>query len=290
MNRREAIKRMLKLSAALSLSAATLPTFISCTPQGRKRIVFFFTGTGNSLWVASHLAERPISLPQAMKHADLTYEADEIGIVCPCYRGRVPQMVQRFIRQAKLKAAYLFAVVTYGSTPSDSTDALDKLAQEHGINFNYISTVHMVDNFLPSFDMNAQREMEKPTDEELAKVIEEVGQQTEWKWPVTDQDREFRARVVQMRGDHFPAESSRIFVVKRDRCVGCGTCVKVCPRANWSFTGNGMAVEGDCEKCLACIHNCPQHAITMNEGDRNPDARYRHPEISLAKIIQANRQ
>ena len=130
--------------------------------------------------------------------------------------------------------------------------------------------------------------MEKPTEEDLAKVIADLNEHKQWKWPVTDQDREFRAMVVRMRGDHFPAESSRIFQVKRDRCVGCGFCTRVCPRGNWSFSNQGLTVTGDCEKCLACIHNCPQKAITMNEGDRNPEARYRHPKVTINQIVRAN--
>ena len=288
LNRRDAIRRMFQITAAITLSAATLPTFISCTPAGKKRIVFFFTGTGNSLWVASQLTDVPLSIPQVMKNLNITYEADEIGIVCPVYRGRVPQMVQRFMREAKLKASYFFGIVTYGSRPTDSTDAWDKLAQENGINFDYMNCVHMVDNFLPTFDMNQQREMEKSTDEDLAQVVADLNEHKQWKWPVTDEDREFRAMVVRMRGDHFPAESSRIFVVNRDRCVGCGFCSRVCPRGNWSFGNQGIAVTGDCEKCLACIHNCPQKAITMNEGDRNPEARYRHPKVTINQIVRAN--
>ena len=53
---------------------------------------------------------------------------------------------------------------------------------------------------------------------------------------------------------------------------------------------------GECEGCMACVHNCPQKAITLTPSmpgfpsERNPNARYRNPNVSLADIIQANQQ
>jgi ferredoxin len=41
---------------------------------------------------------------------------------------------------------------------------------------------------------------------------------------------------------------------------------------------------------MACIHACPQKAITLKMPEKNPSARYRNPAISLAEIIAANNQ
>lgn len=46
-------------------------------------MVFFFTGTGNSLYVAKQLEEEQISIPQVMRGSGLSFSADRIGIVCP---------------------------------------------------------------------------------------------------------------------------------------------------------------------------------------------------------------
>ena len=42
--------------------------------------------------------------------------------------------------------------------------------------------------------------------------------------------------------------------------------------------------------CFACVQNCPQKAIKLTMPERNPDARYRNPHVSLADIQRANRQ
>ena len=41
--------------------------------------------------------------------------------------------------------------------------------------------------------------------------------------------------------------------------------------------------------CLACVHNCPFHAIELRI-DKNPDVRYRHQDITLKDIVNANQQ
>ncbi len=52
------------------------------------------------------------------------------------------------------------------------------------------------------------------------------------------------------------------------KCVGCGMCLNVCPRAVLSLT-NGTAdiVNRDaCIECGACSKNCPVTAISVRAG------------------------
>ena len=44
-------------------------------------MVFYFTGTGNSLYIAKQIEENPVSIPQAIHREGQTYSADSIGIV-----------------------------------------------------------------------------------------------------------------------------------------------------------------------------------------------------------------
>lgn len=46
-------------------------------------MLFYFTGTGNSLYVAKGLERQPISIPQVMHREDLIFSDDRIGIVAP---------------------------------------------------------------------------------------------------------------------------------------------------------------------------------------------------------------
>lgn len=68
-------------------------------------MVFYFTATGNCLYVARELAAQedsmPVSIPQEMaQEGELRYEADAIGIVYPIYGHMMPTMVREFVERA----------------------------------------------------------------------------------------------------------------------------------------------------------------------------------------------
>lgn len=62
-------------------------------------MIFYFTGTGNSLYAARQLSENPISIPQAIHQESLTFTGDQIGIVTPVYGHEVPSMVKEFLKK-----------------------------------------------------------------------------------------------------------------------------------------------------------------------------------------------
>lgn len=77
-------------------------------------MVFYFTGTGNSLYVAKQLEEKRISIPQAIHEEELVFEGDTIGVVCPLYGHEMPAMVKEFLRRAVFRTEYFYLVLTYG--------------------------------------------------------------------------------------------------------------------------------------------------------------------------------
>lgn len=100
--RRTAIKLMGGAALASILPLGGASTLVSCT-SGQKRTVLYFTGTGNSLYVAKELAGKDgetLSIPQLMKQKRFVIEADEIGIVYPIYGHYPPYMVRQFIQKA----------------------------------------------------------------------------------------------------------------------------------------------------------------------------------------------
>lgn len=78
-------------------------------------ILFYFTGTGNSLYIAKQLDEEIISIPQVIHQEDLNFKADKIGIVAPVYGHEVPNMVKDFLRKAHFDTDYFYIVLTYGN-------------------------------------------------------------------------------------------------------------------------------------------------------------------------------
>lgn len=52
---------------------------------------------------------------------------------------------------------------------------------------------------------------------------------------------------------------------KKDRCLDCKLCNKICPLAIpvHTFKAAGRVNDPDCLKCQACIHSCPQKALYL---------------------------
>ena len=118
MDRREAIKRIGMALAGAAVMGTGAASLASCGKMGTKRIIFYFTGTGNCLYVARQIGGDGallLSIPQVMKQGELNFEADEIGLVYPIYGHMPHNMVRKFIKKARLKAEYKFAVLTYGN-------------------------------------------------------------------------------------------------------------------------------------------------------------------------------
>lgn len=304
-NRREALKRMGVTVMSGAVASSGLLSLASCGEEKRKRIIFYFTATGNSLYVARQLADEGtelISIPQMIKQGKFDFEADEIGIVYPIFGQMPPNQVRKFLSKAKLDAPYRFAVLTYGNGKMVATSLFDKLSKRLGKPFHYVTSILMVDNFLPAFDMNEQIKIDKRIPESLAKIQTDLKEQKHWIEPAESPDfKPFRAFLAS-RGlnieEGYLMRSEKCFVIK-DNCIGCGVCTQVCPRGNYELSSQGVKTQGDCDFCFACIQNCPQKAIVFAEnssypvlanGEKNPNARYRNEHISLMDIKRANNQ
>lgn len=305
MSRRDALKRMGVAVLGGAMASSMLMPLASCGEEKRKRVILYFTGTGNCLYVARQLAgenSELLSIPQLVKRGVYEIEADEIGLVYPIYGHMPPYMVRQYVEKAKLKADYKFAVLTYGARTCNAVEIWDEVSRRAGNSFDYIASLMMVDNWLPNFDMNEQMKMDKHIPENLERIAADINAGRRWHEPVTEEQRQQHREFMQRAGLDgsvgFLLKSEQCFTVT-DACVDCGVCSQVCPRGNYQLTSTGVKMEGDCEFCFACIQNCPQKAIHFStdggmpllaKGEKNPEARYRNENVSLMDIKMANNQ
>jgi hypothetical protein len=70
----------------------------------------------------------------------------------------------------------MIAVMSYGMASGAAIKYLAELASNSGIHFSYISTIKMVDNYVPGFDMKKKKENEpkRQIEQHLNKIINDI--------------------------------------------------------------------------------------------------------------------
>lgn len=144
--------------------------------------IFYFTGTGNSLYVAKKIGGEIQSISKLLKEGKREFEDEAIGFVFPCYCFGLPRSVIDFIEKSEFRANYYFAVMTYGNMAASGLNHIERLGAKVGIKFNYTNEILMIDNYLPMFDIQDQLKKENQKDIEgcLSNIVKDIHARRNW--------------------------------------------------------------------------------------------------------------
>lgn len=265
-----------------------------------KTIIYYFTGTGNSLAAAQKIAAvledcELVPIGSVMETpGDVIPPADRVGIVCPVYFCGLPAMVAAFAGRLRLAGAgYLFAVVTLGG----GVGAGSALRQLDGIFRRHLSRgldagfwVKMPGNYILMYDPPAGEERDAvlaAADGELARIAGTVKQSRKEEFSCSFAERLVHPLVYSWFVSRVHTEDRKFTVT--DRCTSCGICAAVCPAENIELVEGKPVWKHHCELCCGCIHLCPVQAIQAAGTERRQ--RYRNPDVTVAelKIREDNR-
>lgn len=244
--------------------------------------MLYFTGTGNSLYVAKQLGEKCLSIPQLIKAEIYEFEDEEIGIIIPCYHGGIPKMIEKFLDKVTLKSNYIFGVITYGSFAGAPSTHLQQIAKRNNIEFSYVDEILMVDNYLPLFDIN--KEVDEIPNKNIEQNIKRIQSNVKNRKRYLKKNSlitEGIRRIIDKFYNHHFQENFSI----NNNCNSCAICEKVCPVNNITVEIQPI-FKDNCQHCLSCIHHCPQKAINIKK--EKSMARFRNEHVALKEIITAN--
>jgi len=252
--------------------------------------IFYFTGTGNSLYIAKRIQEKIggelISIPKALKENRFEFSGEKIGFVFPCYSFTAPDNIKEFISKANIKGDYFFSVMTYGNISAGGAEAFAEFCKTNDINLDYSNDILMVDNYLPIYDIDDQmKKLEsKKIEENLEKILEDISSDNK-KILKKGFIPKLASKNIYKISDKLHKNITSKFQIE-ESCTSCNICVKVCPNDNIKLV-DGKPVFGDnCIVCLACTNNCPTNSIRMtNEKSRT---RFRNENITVKEIIDSN--
>ena len=261
-------------------------------------LIYYFTGTGNSLAVARGLCER-LGDCRAVPIASLAGEpgpvrpaAERVGIVYPVYFSGVPSLVAEVAARLDLSGArYVFAACTFGgSGAAPSLRQLDRALKRgpgrRGLDAGF--AVRMPGNYILLYDRQADRALERTladADRRVAAIAGAV-ERGEHAMP------RFSPAGAVVHGLFYPrfvagAHRADEAFTADDRCTACGTCAAVCPVGNVRLDEAGRPTWlHRCEQCMACIQLCPVQAIQAGPKTASRQ-RYRHPGVTVRDL--ANR-
>ena len=267
--------------------------------------IYYFTGTGNSLVVASGLSERLggdlIPVASCVGHDAIRSRADVIGIVFPVYYGDAPPIVQIFARNlVSTQGVFVFTVSTYGGGIGDSANTVRRILEAHGGELSAAFGVHMHQNAF-----RKPWERRQGIYERSRRKVETIAERVRQKrsgMPFSDAMRygalapiHWMIRIMYRRrlrssGSSLGPEAEAMIRLSDpgfqsdESCTGCGVCVQVCPVDNIRMIEGRPVWLGNCENCLACYNWCPAEAISgrLVKGGYH----YRHPEVTRADMIE----
>ena len=262
------------------------------------RNIYYFTGTGNSLVVARDIAREIdadlISIRSVMESTTdketIAIEADTIGLVFPAYYTRIPGIVERFIGKIDgLQNKYIYAVVTVGGIAGSILQRFSEIIGKRGGVLTTGFIVRMPANYIDNNDalpLFIQKRIFKRWKKQLPKVADAIRQRK------SSIQKRFNPVMTllfsgmiekQYRAGELNPDVDTNFWVD-DKCLGCGTCARICPSGNIILLDDRPVWQHHCDKCLACIQWCPQQAIQFSDKTLKR-TRYHHPEIKLNDML-----
>lgn len=255
-----------------------------------KTIIYYFTGTGNSLKIARDLANElgdaeiiPIA---KMTNGSVMPSTERVGIIYPVYMWGMPLIVNRFIEKLKTDK-YIFAIANCGGMAAGALCKTAKQLKAQGMKLSAGFIVVMPGNYIPMYGAQPEEKQQKlfaktaGRIKEIAKIIRE-GKETKTEKGSFLSNWIFSGIIYNLGSGKIPVGDKSFWV--NDKCNSCGTCAKVCPVKNIIMTNGKPVWQNKCEQCLACLQWCPTEAIQFGKNTEGRK-RYRNPSIKLSDML-----
>ncbi|MCL2156639.1 MAG: EFR1 family ferrodoxin [Methanobrevibacter sp.] len=254
-------------------------------------MIFYFTGTGNSLFVASKIHEvedgKLIDMALGLNEKNFEYKiekGEKIGIVFPVYYWGLPTIVSEFMNKLKLEVdetPFIYTVITCAGKARNADKYLAKILESKNLELNSSYSVKMPSNYIILHDTPAKEEINSSlaiAEEEIEKLIEEI--KNNKKGFFADHGAvSFLSFFMQKLYEVF-RRTKKFYVT--EECTNCGLCENTCPsRVIHIRNGKPEWMGKKCSHCSRCINCCPSRAIEYGNSTKKRK-RYINPQIKFS--------
>lgn len=271
-----------------------------------KSIIYYFSGTGNSLNIARIIAKQIggatlISVKQDPKNVPAT-DADIIGFICPVYEWDIPSAMKNFVMDLVVNPqAYTFMVATYIAIHGRCFETIDNFLKEKGTRLHYGKAIRCVASQCTAYNPFPSEKIMTPHSRKRAiSVSKKIAKQIKNKYPKMSFITRKLYPKMMMPFINIQHEYDKGFYPSND-CIGCGLCARICPLHNITIQDKHPTFNHKCIGCNACVVYCPKKAIqfktpeayvklnniiTRKLGLPQKRKRYHHPDITAQDLIK----
>ena len=232
-------------------------------------MVLYFTGTGNSRYIATRISEalgdELLSMNDRIKAGDTLPVAsgERLVIVTPTYAWRIPRIVRDWLAETDFPCgAQAWFVMTCGSEIGHAAAYNRALCQEKQFIYMGTAQIIMPENYLAMFDAphaEEARQIVARAEPDIDRVISVITAKQAFTPPRSNLYDRFMSGPVNPIFYSFFLKAAAF--TAGDACTGCGQCAGLCPRNNITIQNGKPVWGGDCTHCMACICHCPTEAI-----------------------------
>lgn len=228
-------------------------------------MIFYFSGTGNSAWVARQLAKRTGDVAcdiTTLKEPPNLDSDRQLGFVFPIYAWGAPEIMAEFAKKLPKTQAFTFGVCTCGA---DAGLALKQFSKQYPLSSSY--SLVMPNNYIIGSDTDEEggiRQKITVARAELERISGEIQRQERVYRVHEGGQAGLKSRFVNFGFNKFARSAKPFFA--QDSCNGCGLCEKNCPAHAITLQDGKPVWAAQCYQCLRCINECPQQAIQYGKS------------------------
>lgn len=257
-----------------------------------KKVIYYFSGTGNNVAVAKGLCEQipdmeMYSITSLLYNKAIGEEYDLVGFTVPSYYSHIPPIVMECIKNLQFSEHQkVFSIIGCGGNRGHATEDIRQLVEECGKKVNYEYMVMFPGNYILSYNVFPKWYQKTVLRHSKKKIKKIAGQLLE-----AGEDKRLGKGLfystkheidLQKTISNFSQKGLEYTV--SNQCTNCARCVQVCPVHNISI-GNGKVEFGaNCQQCMACIQWCPNKAIDYQNVAKDR-TRYHHPDVTVKELL-----
>ncbi len=232
-------------------------------------MIFCFSGTGNSRYLAERIAEAlqepVVNMNEKIKLKDCTslQTGQNVIIVVPTYAWRIPRIVSEWLLKTELQGAErIWFVMDCGSEIGNAAEYNRRLAEQKNLRYMGTAQIIMPENYIAMFGApgpDEARRIAAEAEPDILEVISRIASEQTFDAMHSSFIDRFKSGPVNPIFYSFFVKASPFCA--GSTCTGCGQCVKRCPMNNIRLEKRKPVWGSECTHCMACICYCPAEAI-----------------------------